>query len=64
MYFQSEIVKSRHDMRKFWVVIKSLNPQNTKPSYPSYIVVGNTVIKTPAEVADEFNKHVCSIGKK
>ena len=64
LYFQNEIVNSRHVMRKFWGVINSLTPYNTKPSYPSSIIVGNSVINTPAEIADEFNKHFCSIGKK
>ena len=64
LFFQSEIVKSRYDMCKFWGVIKSLTPQKTKPSYPSSIIVGNSVINTPAEIADEFNKYFCGIGKK
>ena len=64
LYFQSEIVKSRHDMRKFWGIIKSLIPQNTKPSYPSCTIVRKFIINTPAQIADEFNKHFCSIGKK
>ena len=64
LYFQNEIVNSRHDMRKFWGVINSLTPYNTKLSYPFSIIVGNSVINTPAEIADEFNKHFCSIGKK
>ena len=55
---------SRNDMRKFWGVINSLTPQNAKPNYPSTIIVGNSIIKTPAEIADKFNKHICSIGKK
>ena len=50
-------------MRKFWGVIKSLTPQNANPSSPSFIV-GNSVINTPAEIADEFNKNFCSISKK
>ena len=64
LYFQSEIVKSRHDMHKFWGVIKSLTPQTTKPSYPSSIIVGTSVINTPAEIGDEFNQHFSGIGKK
>ena len=64
LYFQNEIVNSRNDMRKFWGVINSLTPQNAKPDYPLTISVGNSIIKTPAEIADEFNKHFCSIGKK
>ena len=64
LYFQNEIVNSRNDMRKLWGVINSLTPQNAKPSYPSTIIVGNSIIKTPGEVADKFNKHFCSIGKK
>ena len=51
-------------MRKFWGVINSLTPQNAKPYYPSTIIVGNSIIKTPAEIEDEFNKDFCSIGKK
>ena len=51
-------------MHKFWGVINSLTPQNVKPNYSSTIIVGNSIITTPAEIADEFNKHFCSIGKK
>ena len=50
-------------MRKFWGVIKSLTPQNANPNSPSSIV-GNSVINTPAEIADEFNQNFCSISKK
>ena len=55
LYFQNEIVNSRNDMRKFWGVINSLTPQNATPNYPSTIIVGNSIIKTLAEIADEFN---------
>ena len=51
-------------MRKFWGVINSFTPQNAEPNYPSTIIVGNSIIKTPAEIEDEFNKYFCSIGKK
>ena len=64
LYFQNEIVNSGNDMRKFWVVINSLTPQNAKPNNLSTIIVGNFTIKTPAEIADEFNKHFCSNGNK
>ena len=43
-------------MRNFLGVIQSLTAQNTKPSYPSSIIAGNSVINTPAETADKFNK--------
>ena len=51
-------------MRKCWGVINSLTPQNAKPNYPLTIIVGNSIIKTPTKIADEFNKHFCSFGKK
>ena len=64
MYFQSEIGNSKHEMRKLWGVINSLTNQNAKPSSPSRIIFGNTVINNPAERAEELNKHFCGIGKK
>ena len=42
-------------MRKFWGVINSLTPQNAKLNYPPTIIVCNFIIKTPAEIANEFN---------
>ena len=51
-------------MCKFWEVINFLTLQNAKPNYSSTIIVGNSIIKTSAKIADEFNKHFCSIRKK
>ena len=51
-------------MRKLWEVINSLTPQNAKLNYSSTIIVGNSIITPPAEIADEFNKHFCSISNK
>ena len=64
LHFQNEIVNSRNDLLKFWGLINSLTPQNAKPNYPSTIIVCNSITQTSAEIADEFNKHFCSIGKK
>ena len=35
-YLQDEIVNSRNDIRKFWILVKSLTPQ--KPKFRSQIV--------------------------
>ena len=51
-------------MRKFWETINSPVPQNTKPSSSSSIIVGDSIIHTAAEIANESNKYFCSIGKK
>ena len=51
-------------MRKFWKVIKSRALQNAKPSSPSSIIVGYSIINTSAIIADEVNKHFCSTDKK
>ena len=34
-----------------------------KRTYTSFIIVGNSVIKTPTEIANECNKHFSSIRK-
>ena len=50
LYFQSEILDVTDTKCVNFGSNYSLTPQNTKPSYPSSIIVGNSLINTPAEI--------------
>ena len=51
-------------MRKFWCIIKTLTPEKPHSNAPDCIENGNGAIVTePNEIAENFNKHFCSIGK-
>ena len=52
-------------MRKFWSIIKILTPEKTHLNAPDLIENENGGIVTePNEIAENFNKYFCSIGKK
>ena len=63
-YLQDEIVNSTNDIRKFWTIVKSLTPQKPKFSSPNCIKITNGLINNTDAIAEEFNNHFCSIGKK
>ena len=51
-------------MRKFWSIIKTLTPEKPHSNAPDLIENENGAIVTePNEIAENFNKHFCSISK-
>ena len=63
LYLESEILNSRQDMRKFWGITKTLTPEKPHSNAPDLIENENGAIVTePNEIAENFNKHFCSIG--
>ena len=64
LYLESEILNSRHDMRKFCSIIKTLPPEKRHSNAPDLIENENGAIVTePNEIAENLNKHFCSIDK-
>ena len=61
LFLQQEIVNSRHDMRKFWRIMKTLLPNNQKLNSPDFVNVEGTKVTDKNEIADCFNNHFCSI---
>ena len=52
-------------MRKFWSIIKTLTPEKPHSNAPDLIENENVAIFTELnEIAENFNKHFCSIGKE
>ena len=52
-------------MRKFWSIIKTLTPEKPHSNAPELIENENGAILTePNDIAENFNKYFCSIGKK
>ena len=59
-----EILNSRQDIRKFWSIIKTLTPEKPHSNAPDLIENENgAIVIEPNEIAENFNKHFCSIGK-
>ena len=51
-------------MRKFWSIIKTLTPEKPYSNAPNLIENENgAIVFEPNEIAENFNKHFCSIGK-
>ena len=63
LYLQQEIIKSRHDMRKFWGIMKTLLPNNHNSSQPVSLSFDGNKLTNPKDIANCFNTHFCSIGK-
>ena len=63
LFLQQEIVNSRHDMRKFLGIIKTLLSRNQELSSPDFVKVEGTKVTDKKEIADCFNNHFCSIGQ-
>ena len=64
LYWESEILNSKQDMQKFWNIMKTL-PEKPHSNEPDHIENENGAIVTePNEIAENFNKPFCSIGKK
>ena len=63
LFLQQEIVNSRHDMRKFWGIMKTLLPNNQELNSPDFVSVEGTKVTDKNEIADCFNNHFCSIGQ-
>ena len=52
-------------MRKIWCIIKTLTPEKSHSNAPDLIEDVNGATNTePNEIAENFNKYFCSIGKK
>ena len=64
LYLESEILNSRQDIRKFWSIIKTLTPGKPHSNSPDHIENENgAIVVEPNEIAENFNKHFCNIGK-
>ena len=51
-------------MRNFWSIIKTLTPEKPHSNAPDLIENENgAIVIEPNEIAENFNKHFCSIGK-
>jgi len=67
LYLKAEILKSRHDMRKFSNtprIINTLTPQKSNANLPEVVKVVKVNIAEPKKIAEKFNEHFCSVGKK
>ena len=61
---ESEILNLRQDVQKFWSMIKTLTPQKPHSNAPDLIENENgAIVIEPNEIAENFNKHFCSISK-
>ena len=54
----------RNVIREFCTIINSLTPQKPKSSSPNCINTANGFINNTDAIAEEFNNHFCTIGKK
>ena len=57
---------SKHDMKKFWSIIKTLTPSKHMSLVPVVLEderTGNK-INRPDLIAEKFNYYLCSVGKK
>ena len=57
-------MNSRNDIRKFCISVNSLTPQKPKFNSPNYINTANGFFNNTDAIAEEFNNHFCSCGKK
>ena len=63
LFLQQEIVNSRHDMRKFWGIMKTLLPNNQELNSPDFVNVKGTKVTDKKEITDCFSNHFCSVGQ-
>ena len=64
LYLESEILNSKQDSRKFWSIIQTLTPGKPHSNSPDLIENENgAIVIEPNEIAENFNKHFCSIAK-
>ena len=64
LYLESEILNLRQEVRKFWSIIKTLTPEKPHSNAPDLIENENgAIVIEPNEIAENFDKHFCSIGK-
>ena len=63
LHLHQEIVNSRHDMRKFWGIVKTSLPNNQKSNPSVSLTVDGTKVTDSTKIADCFNNHFCSIRK-
>ena len=63
LYLQTEIVNSSQDMRKFWGIMKTLLPNKPLANSPDMINVNGSMINNPVDIAENFNKYFCGVGR-
>ena len=51
-------------MRKFWSIINTLTAQKPRSNVPDIVEVDNVKIFDLEKIAEKFNDHFCSVGKK
>ena len=62
-YFNSEIQRAKHDMKKTWAILKeATNTQQTKTSLPDHYVTENKKVTDTKKIVDAFNKLFANIG--
>jgi len=64
LYLKNEIINPRNDMKKFWSIIKTSNPQNSNNKAPDRINLDENIVDNALDISQHFNDHFCSCGKK
>ena len=62
MYYQTEIVSNKNNLRKVWTIIKQVINRKKRSKTHDEFMYNNREITDPQTIADGFNNYFVNIG--
>ena len=62
-YYHQKLDDYSNNPKKTWEILHTLLPSKSNSTAPNSIIVNNSCLNDPTDIAEEFNNHFASIGK-
>ena len=63
LYYYQKLDDYSNNSKKTWEISRTLLPSKSNSTAPNSILVNNSCLNDPTDIAEEFNNHFATIGK-